>query len=86
MGVATEYLARKSVAEKNELLSQAGTNFNDVPLWQKRGTGLYWENYEKDAVNKLTGEKVGAARRRIRIDTELPNRDEYSEFIRQFLK
>jgi len=85
VGDATGFMAKKSVAEKNELLWQNGVNFNDLPLWQKRGTGLYWEDYEKEAVNKLTGEKVMAARRRIKIDYELPMRDEFSDFIRSFL-
>ncbi|MCU0238591.1 MAG: hypothetical protein MUC29_04045 [Pyrinomonadaceae bacterium] len=82
---ATRALEKISVAEKNELLFQRGINFNDLPHWQKRGTGLYWENYEKEAINKLTGEKVLANRRRIKIDYELPMRDEYSKFIERFL-
>lgn len=82
---ATVFLERKSVAEKNELLFCNGTNFNDIPLWQKRGTGLYWEDYEKPATNKLTGEKVTATRRRLKIDYELPMRDRFSEFIRNLL-
>lgn len=82
---ATSLMAKKSVAEKNELLFQSGINFNDLPLWQKRGTGLYWEDYEKEAVNKLTGEKVLAKRRRIKIDYDLPMRDEFSEFVRNLL-
>ena len=82
---ATGSLKKKSVAEKNELLFQNGVNFNDIPLWQKRGTGLYWEDYEKEAVNKLTGENVLATRRRIKINYELPMRDEFSDFIRNLL-
>lgn len=82
---ATKSLEKKSVAEKNELLFQNGINFNDIPLWQKRGTGLYWEYYEKEATNKLMGEKVMATRRRIKIDYELPMRDEFSDFIRNLL-
>lgn len=39
---ATNRLSGMSVADKNELLFQHGTNFNDVPNWQKRGVGLYW--------------------------------------------
>ncbi len=81
---ATKTLEKMSVANKNELLFQRGINFNDLPLWQKRGTGLYWETYEKEAVNKLTGEKVFATRRQIKIDYELPMRDEYSNFIASF--
>lgn len=83
---ATDFLEKKTVAEKNELLWQNGTNFNDVPLWQKRGTGLYWEDYEKESVNKLTGESVLAKRRRIKIDYELPMRDEFSSFIKSLLQ
>ena len=33
-----------------------GINFNELPAWQRRGTGLYWERYERDAVNPRTGE------------------------------
>lgn len=82
---ATRELEKISVAEKNELLFQRGINFNDLPLWQKRGTGLYWETYQKEAINKLTGENVFATRRRIKVDYELPMRDDYSKFIESFL-
>ena len=82
---ATQFMEGKSVAEKNELLWQNGTNFNELPLWQKRGTGLYWQEYEKNATNKLTGEQVLATRRAITIDYELPMRDEFSAFIEQIL-
>jgi tRNA(His) guanylyltransferase len=61
-----------SVAEKNELLFQNGINFNDLPLWQKRGSGLYWEEFERLAENPTTGEKVAARRRRVRRNLELP--------------
>ncbi|MGL4422617.1 MAG: tRNA(His) guanylyltransferase Thg1 family protein, partial [Gemmataceae bacterium] len=39
---ATRFLAGLSVADKNELLFQSGTNFNELPAWQKRGSGFYW--------------------------------------------
>lgn len=52
-----------------------------MPNWQKRGIGLYWETYGKAAVNRLTGEEVIAERRRIKMDDELPMRDEYSQFV-----
>lgn len=41
----------------------------------------YWESYGKQAVNPLTGEAVVADRRRIKIDYELPMRDEYTRFV-----
>src|ERR1700761_4225298 len=48
---ATKALHKLSVAEKNELLWQRGVNFNELPLWQRRGVGLYWETYSKPAKN-----------------------------------
>ena len=46
-GEATSAMEGLSVAEKNELLFQNGINFNDIPLWQRRGSGLYWEEYDR---------------------------------------
>jgi len=43
VAAATKRLEDMPVAEKNEFLFQHGVNFNDVPSWQKRGIGLYWE-------------------------------------------
>ncbi len=78
---ATSALHKLSVADKNELLFQRGINFNDLPTWQKRGVGLYWEDYEKEGVNPQTGERALAQRRRIRVERELPLGDGYAEFI-----
>jgi tRNA(His) 5'-end guanylyltransferase len=71
------------VAKKNELLFGYGINFNEVPSWQKRGIGLYWEQYQKPARNPSTGEEVVAQRRRIKRDFELPMKDEYSRFLKK---
>jgi tRNA(His) 5'-end guanylyltransferase len=80
-GQATSALERLSVAEKNELLFQRGVNFNDVPSWQKRGSGLYWESYRKEALNPKSGELVSTERRRLKRDFELPMKDEYGAFV-----
>ena len=83
---ATDALHKLSVAEKNELLWQKGINFNELPQWQKRGVGLYWELFEKPGVNPLSGEAVSAARRRLKIDTELPMKELYGHFIAKLLE
>ena len=85
VGEATAEMSGLSVAQKNELLFRHGVNFNDLPLWQKRGSGLYWEEYDRPAENPLTGEKVIARRRRVRHDLELPMKDDYSALIRKML-
>jgi len=85
VGEATAAMSGLSVAQKNELLFQNGVNFNDLPLWQKRGSGLYWEECERPAENPVTGEKVTARRRRVRRDLELPMKDDYSVFLTKLL-
>ena len=83
---ATSIMNKMSVAAKNELLFQRGINFNDLPSWQKRGVGLYWETYEKEGRNPLTNETVTALRRRIKIDLALPMKDTYSLFLRKLVE
>jgi tRNA(His) guanylyltransferase len=78
---ATNALHKLSVSAKNELLFNEGINFNDLPNWQKRGIGLYWEAYEKEGVNPQTGETVIATRRRIKSDHDLPMKKEYDHFL-----
>ena len=73
------------MADKNELLFQAGVNFNDLPLWQRRGTGLYWETYEREGYNPKLGQKVLTTRRQIKVDRELPMGEDYAALISRIL-
>ena len=82
---ATKRLLGLSVSQKNELLFQYGINFNDVPNWQKRGVGLYWEGYVKSAMSPISGESVTAHRRRIVSNFDLPMKDEYGQFVQSIL-
>jgi tRNA(His) 5'-end guanylyltransferase len=79
-------VAGMSVAAKNELLFQHGTNFNDLPAWQKRGVGLLWERYDTAGTNPQTGEAVVSSRRRLRILEELPAREAYSAWVAELLR
>lgn len=85
MQQATGALNRLSVADTNELLRQRGINFNDLPLWQRRGTGLYWRHYQKTGVNPLTQEVVSATRRQLVTNLELPMREEYATLVRTLM-
>lgn len=82
---ATNNLVGMSVADKNELLFQHNLNFNDLPSWEKRGTGVYWEEYEKLGWNPKVEKEVATSRRRLKVDLELPMREEYTQFIRKLL-
>jgi tRNA(His) 5'-end guanylyltransferase len=78
---ATAELEHCSVADKNELLFQRGINFNNIPAWQKRGIGVYWEDYEKEGFNPKTQTRTVTSRRRLHVDLELPMKDAYSAWI-----
>jgi len=81
---ATTELSGRSTADKNELLFQHGINFNDLPTWQKRGTGVYWETYEKQGENPLSGESTTTERRRLVTDEEIPFWEPYNDFVKAF--
>jgi len=82
---ATKVLESQSVSYKQELLFQHDINFNDLPAWQRRGIGLYWEQYEKEGYNPLKDVTEMATRRRVKIDLEIPMKDEYVAFLRSLI-
>ena len=82
---ATEMLEGKSVAFKNEFLLSRGIHFDALPLWQKRGVGVYWGDVEKTGFNPITKEEVKTTRRALTVDYELPLGAEYAEYVASFL-
>jgi len=82
---ATNFLLKMSVSDKNDLLFDNEVNFNELPLWQKRGMGFYWEDYGKESVNPKTGEHMLTARRRVKCDLHIPMKDEYNVFLRSLI-
>ena len=78
---ATQALMGKSVSEKNELLFAAGVNFDALPAWHKRGTGIRWGTVQKTGLNPKTGEATVADRRRLQVDLDLPIGDPYGAYI-----
>ena len=83
---ATFTVEGKSVADKNEILFQRGINYNDLPTWQKRGTGVYYTDVVKEGFNPITNEKALAKRRELKADFELPLEEEYRLFIKGFIE
>jgi tRNA(His) guanylyltransferase len=76
---------RKSLADKIELLHLHGINYEELPIWQRRGSGLYWETFEKVGYDPVQGHERVGIRRRVKVDEELPLKEEYGAFIQQFL-
>lgn len=81
---ATKALEGKSVSYKNELLFSRGINFDKLPSWQKRGIGIWKEQYEKEGFNPATEKKEVAVRKRLKVEYELPLGEEYAKLIRGF--
>lgn len=79
---ATRQLDGVSVAQRNELLFQNGIQFNDLPAWERRGIGAYWEEHVEPGRDPRTGAETSSVRRRVKIDFELPMRDAYDAFVR----
>ena len=82
---ATSELKGKGVAYKNELLFSRGINYDKLPSWQKRGVGLWKEDYEKEGFNPITQESIMTTRSRIHVEYNMPLGDEYGELIRKFV-
>lgn len=78
---AAKKLLGMSVGDKNELLFQNGINYNDLPVWQKRGIGFYWQSEPKEAVNPQTGEMVIAERQEVMVDFDIPWAYPFDKFL-----
>lgn len=83
---ATSLLAGKSVAYKNELLFQNGINFDSLPNWQKRGVGLWKEQYQTEGFNPIKNCMEPAERSRIKIEYDLPIGEKYTELIQAMIE
>ncbi|TYZ08345.1 guanylyltransferase [Hymenobacter lutimineralis] len=82
---ATAQVKGQRTATKHDLLFAHGINYNELPSWQKRGLGVYWEEYLKVGFNPHTQELVKTTRRRLALNLELPLGEAYAEFIQNLL-
>lgn len=79
---ATRELLNKNFAWKNEFLfKEFGINFNEIPAWQRRGTGVYWKLIEKTGHNPLTNEDVTTLRRVLHHEENLPMKEDFRDFL-----
>jgi tRNA(His) 5'-end guanylyltransferase len=70
---------------KHEFLHQRGINVAQVPAWQRRGSCVIRECYEREGFNPKTQERVMTTRRRITRCEDLPRGDEFRSFCRKLL-
>jgi tRNA(His) 5'-end guanylyltransferase len=68
------------------MLFKYGINFNDLPAWQKRGVGIYWQEYEKEGFDPIRNKKKKTLRRKLEVELELPMRDNYEKFVLKIIE
>lgn len=83
---AQKHMSGLPNSEKHEILFQNGINYNDLPLWQKRGVGMYYRTEQRHGFNPKTNETTLFTRNVLHIDMDLPIGQEYSELIKRILK
>lgn len=82
---ATRELDGRPVSFKHELLFQRGINFNELALWQRRGSAIRWEQYTKEGMDPRDGSRQLTTRRRLGVDSELPMKEAYERYLRDVL-
>ena len=82
---ATRALERSTIADKNELLSSHGIDFGELPRWQRRGIGLWWEKYDHPGYDPLRRKEVKATRRRVHTERDLPMEAAYRTLVADLL-
>ena len=79
-------LSNISNSKKNEILFERGINYNDLPLWQKRGVGMYYHDKERQGYNPITKETTSFTRRTLYLEKELPIGQDYSRMIASIIE
>jgi tRNA(His) guanylyltransferase len=62
---ASSLLLHKGHQVKHDLLMSHGINFAELPDWQKNGTAVWWDGYQKEGIDPRDGTKRMVARRRL---------------------
>ena len=70
-----------SIEDKKALLLSRGICFDDLPMWQRRGVGIYQTNLCKKGWNPLLQKEEETLRRKIHVDFELPCGQSYADLI-----
>jgi len=83
---ATVLLRGLSVAQKNELLFTRGVNFNDLPAWQRRGSGLWWRSIDAPGIDPRSGVATNTQRRTLHIESQLPMKEAYDALLFERLR
>ncbi|RYX86842.1 guanylyltransferase [bacterium] len=78
---ATKQLSGLSIERKEALLGENGIDLQALPLWQRRGFAVMWQEFEKVGFNPNTQSETRAVRKRLHFETELPDGDEFGLWL-----
>lgn len=81
---ATRELNGKILDEKENILSKYGVEINKIPKWEIYGCGICFEKIEKVGFNPVKNKNKTTTRRKLCVNYELPQGDEYSKIIARF--
>ncbi len=85
-GHTAHAFAGRNHSEKHEFLTmERGINPADLPLWQKNGTMVFWEEYEKEGYDPIKECGVVATRRRIREEGVPSSAEDYLRVLGKIL-
>ncbi|MDO8870674.1 MAG: tRNA(His) guanylyltransferase Thg1 family protein [Methanobacteriaceae archaeon] len=68
----------------HDILFERGINIAEVPVWQRRGVGIYKVDKIVNGYNPLSKESTTSSRRVIKVDFDLPRFD--NEFFHNFIE
>lgn len=74
-----------SFAAKHDVLFARGVNFNDLPEWQRRGSGVRWVTLDVAGRDPRDGSATLTQRRDLVVDAQLPMKDAYGDYVRGIL-
>ena len=70
--------------KKENILSEYGIEINKIPKQEIYGCGIYFEKIEKVGFNSTKNTNETTTRRKLCINHELPQGDEYPKMILRF--
>lgn len=82
---AQQRISGISNAQKHKILCNHGIDFSNLPLWQKRGVGMYYTDVHKEGYNPVTEQSTQYIRRVLRVEEELPKGAVYATLLSQIL-
>lgn len=83
---ATSRLLGADDATKNQILFDLGVNFNDTPMWTRRGIAAIWERVQRPGFNPITMESTVADRTILSTVDALPIRQDYRDWLKLYLE